>query len=195
MNFIHLIPISGRPNAGKTSLVNYLCHSKRPVGKHAGTTLRIEFIPLVQNLHLVDLPGFGRIIKHSKKFESKMKDEIIEFFDDPSHKFLFPLHVIDISTFHYVVENLEKKGIIPIDIEMIEFIAEKTNFPPVIVFNKLDKVKPTLVKQNITLLQSYDLPKIEIFLLSLKTKKGCRDLRNHIKNLAIKEFGSKYQHW
>ena len=112
MTLSHLIPISGRPNAGKTSLVNYLSHSKRPVGKQAGTTLRIESVPLIKNLFLVDLPGFGRITKRSKKLEDQIKDEIVRFLEDPSKQLLFVIHIIDISTFHHTVTSLEKKGII-----------------------------------------------------------------------------------
>lgn len=195
MTLSYLIPISGRPNAGKTSLVNYLSHSKRPVGKKAGTTIRIESVPLVKNLFLVDLPGFGRITKRSKKLEDQIKDEIVRFLEDTSKQLLFVIHIIDISTFHLMVTSLEKKGIIPLDIEMIQFVAERTSLPPIIVLNKIDKVKTMLVEQNLTLLQSYDLPEIEFFLISLKTNEGCRTLRNRVKELTIQKLGARYQHW
>ncbi|MFX1285277.1 MAG: GTPase [Promethearchaeota archaeon] len=195
MPLIHLIPISGRPNAGKTSLVNYLSQARRPVGKHAGTTLRIASVPLVKNLFLIDLPGFGRIVKRSKDFEDQIKDEIILFLEDPSNQLLFAIHIIDISTFHHMVASLEKKSIIPLDIEMIRFMRERTNLPPIIVLNKIDKIRNTMVDQNLRLLKSYDLPEFEIFLLSLKTKKGCRTLRNRVKKLVVQELGSSYQHW
>ena len=195
MTLSYLIPISGRPNAGKTSLVNYLSHSKRPVGKQAGTTIRIESVPLAKNLFLVDLPGFGRITKRSKKLEDQIKDEIVRFLEETSKQLLFVIHIIDISTFHHMVTSLEKKGIIPLDIEMIQFVAERTSLPPIIVLNKIDKVKTMLVEQNLTLLQSYDLPEIELFLISLKTNEGCRTLRNRVKELTIQKLGARYQHW
>ena len=124
------ITITGRPNAGKSSLINYLSHSKQPIGKYAGTTVRISPIPLVRYLYLVDFPGFGRIIKRSKKEENQIKDEIILFLEKPPGQILFPIHIIDSSTFHKMVESLEKKGIIPIDIEMITFLAEVTRTSP-----------------------------------------------------------------
>ncbi len=195
MTSIYLIPITGRPNAGKTSLINYLSHSKRPVGKQAGTTLRIASVPLVKNLFLVDLPGFGRITKRSKKLEDQIKSEIVRFLEDPLNQLLFAIHIIDISTFHHMVTSLERKGIIPLDIEMIQFVTERTNLPPIIVLNKIDKVKTVLIEQNLTLLQSYNLPEIELFLISLKTKKSCRNLRNRVKELTVQKLGSKYQHW
>ncbi|MFX1504855.1 MAG: GTPase [Promethearchaeota archaeon] len=195
MTATYLIPVSGRPNAGKTSLINFLSHSKRPVGKKAGTTLQIASVPLIKDLFLVDLPGYGRITKRSKILEAKIKDEIITFLEYPSNQLLFAIHIIDISTFHLMVTSLEKKGIIPIDIEMIQFLAERSNKPPVIVLNKIDKVKPDLLKQNLMLLQSYDIPESEIFLLSLKTNNGCRTFRTKIKELIVKKLGSPYEHF
>lgn len=195
MNSEYLIPISGRPNAGKTSLLNYLSHSKKPVGKHAGTTLRITLVPLIKNLYLVDLPGFGRITKRSKQIENQIKNEIIAFLEDSSNQLLFPIHIIDISTFHFMVLSLEKKGIIPLDIEMIQFISTRTNSPTIIVLNKIDKAKKPLIEQNLELLQSYDLPEIEVFLLSLKSKEGCRTFRNRLKELTVQKLGARYEHW
>ncbi len=195
MNSKYLIPISGRPNAGKTSLLNYLSHSKKPVGKYAGTTLKITLVPLIKNLYLVDLPGFGRITKRSKQNENDIKDEIITFLEDSSNQLLFTIHIIDISTFHLMVASLEKKGIIPLDIEMVQFIASITNSPTLLVLNKIDKAKNELVEQNLNLLQSYDLPELELFLLSLKSKDGCRIFRNRVKELTVKKLGARYEHW
>jgi GTP-binding protein EngB required for normal cell division len=191
----YLIPVSGRPNAGKTSLINYLSHSKRPIGKKAGTTLRIASVPLIKNLFLVDLPGYGRITRRSKKIEERIKNEIISFLEDPSNSLLFAIHIIDISTFHHMVTSLEKKGIIPIDVEMIQFATELLNSPPLIVLNKIDKAKSDLIKQNLMLLKSYDIPDSEIFLLSLRTNNGCRTFRTKIKELIVQKLGSPYEHF
>lgn len=195
MNSKYLIPISGRPNAGKTSLLNYLSHSKKPVGKYAGTTLKITLIPLIKDLYLVDLPGFGRISKRSKQVENKIKDEIILFFEESLNQILFPIHIIDISTFHFMVESLEKKGIIPLDIEMAQFISSTTKSPTLLALNKIDKASKTLMDQNLNLLQSYNLPEVEIFPLSLKSKVGCRIFRNRVKELTVQKLGAKYEHW
>ncbi|MHA2202582.1 MAG: GTPase [Candidatus Hodarchaeales archaeon] len=195
MTTTFLIPVSGRPNAGKTSLINFLSHSRRPVGKQAGTTLKITSVLLIKNLFLIDLPGYGRITKRSKKLEDNIKNDIISFLEDPSNQLLFALHIIDISTFHHMVTSLEKKGIIPIDIEMIQFVDEISKHPPIVVLNKIDKVKTEIVRQNLSLLQSYDIPESEIFLLSLRTKKGCRTLRNRIKELVVQKLGPPYEHF
>ncbi len=195
MNLTYLIPISGRPNAGKTSLVNYLARTKRPVGKHAGTTLRIQPLPLIKNISLVDLPGYGRLAKRSRELENIIKDSIVQFFENPENQILFAIHVIDLSTFHYMVESLEKKNIIPIDIEMIHFLAEITEIPPIIVFNKVDKLKKDKIDQNIQLFNTYTIPEVEKFIISLKTKEECRTLRNRVKKIVVEKLGSSYQNW
>ncbi|MHA1206408.1 MAG: GTPase [Candidatus Hodarchaeales archaeon] len=189
------IPVTGRPNAGKTSLINYLTRSKRPVGKHAGTTLRIVPIALVNDIFLVDLPGFGRITKRSKKLENILKDQIVQFLENPENLLFTAIHIIDISTFHIVNKSLEKKGIIPIDIEMIQFLGELLERPPLVLLNKIDKVTPQLLDDNIRILESYPLPKIEHFTISLSSEKGCRTFRNKLQNLIINEFGVRYQKW
>ena len=189
------IPVTGRPNAGKTSLINYLTRSKRPVGKHAGTTLRIVPIALINDIFLVDLPGFGRITKRSKKLEDILKDQIVQFLEDPENILFTAIHIIDISTFHIVSKNLERKGIIPIDIEMIQFLGELLERPPFVLLNKIDKVSPQLLEDNIHALESYPLPKIDYFTLSLSSEKGCRTFRNKLQSLIICEFGVKYQKW
>ena len=189
------ITITGRPNAGKSSLINYLSHSKQPIGKYAGTTIRICPIPLVRNLFFVDFPGFGRITKRSKKKEDQIKDEIILFLEDPPGRIIFPVHIIDSSTFHKMIQSLEKKGIIPIDIEMITFLAEVTRASPFVVFNKTDKISEHEKYENLTLMKKYNLPTMRMYEISLKTKQGCSLLKKDIKNEIIETLGKKYQKW
>lgn len=195
MKKINFIPITGRPNAGKTTVINFLCQTKRPVGKRAGTTLRIAPIPLVYDVSLVDLPGFGRITKRSKSLEDKIKDQIVEFLESTENTFLFGIHVIDISTFGKVTMNLEKKGIIPLDIEMIDFLYEITNISPIVVLNKTDKVDKKSIDENLSLLQHYDLPEINLHQTSFKTKEGIHSLKSEVKMKLGRILGPKYQKW
>jgi GTP-binding protein EngB required for normal cell division len=195
MKKIHYIPITGRPNAGKTTLINFLSHTKRPVGKRAGTTLRITPIPLVLDVSLVDFPGFGRITKRSKSLENIIKDQIVKFLEDPQNSLLFGIHVIDISTFSIVSKNLERKGIIPLDIEMIEFLCEITNIPPIVVLNKIDKLEKDSMEKNRALLYQYNLPKISLHQTSFKTKDGIRSLKSAVKMEIARELGPKYKKW
>jgi GTP-binding protein EngB required for normal cell division len=195
MTIKYNIPVTGRPNAGKTSLINYLTGSKRPVGKQAGTTIRIAPVQLIHDIYLVDLPGFGRITRRSKKLENLVKDQIVDFLDNSKNSFLFGIHVIDISTFHNVTKSLESKGIIPIDIEMIQFLDEITDSPPFVLLNKLDKVNSSQLEKNLFILQEYSLPDCHLFTTSFKTKEGCRMVRSELKSAIVKKLGSKYQKW
>ena len=195
MKKTNYIPITGRPNAGKTTLINFLCKTRRPVGKRAGTTLRIAPIPLVYDVSLVDIPGFGRITKRSKSLENRIKNQIVEFLDSSENKFLFGIHVIDISTFGKVTMNLEKKGIIPLDIEMIEFLHEITNVSPIVVLNKTDKLDRRSINENLKLLQQYDLPEVLLHQTSFKNKEGIHSLRSEVKEKLGDILGPKYQKW
>ena len=191
----HNIPITGRPNAGKTSLINFLTGSKRPVGKKAGTTLRITPIQLFKDVYLVDLPGFGRITRRSKRLEDLVKDQIVEYLEDPQASFLLGIHVIDVSTFHHATLSLESKGIIPIDIEMIRFLAEITTSPPFVILNKIDKINLSIIEKNTLLLKNYSLPEFKLFTTSFRTRDGCRMVKNELKSHIVQRLGVKYQNW
>ena len=92
-------------------------------------------------------------------------------------------------------KNLEKKGIIPIDIEMIQFLGELLENPPFILLNKIDKATPQLLDDNIRILESYKIPEKEYFPLSLSTGMNCRKFRNKLQMKIVNNFGVKYQKW
>ena len=78
---------------------------------------------------------------------------------------------------------------------MIHFLAEITEIPPIIVFNKVDKLKKDKIGQNIQLFNTYTIPEVEEFIISLKTKEECRTLRNRMKKIVVEKLGSSYQNW
>lgn len=55
------IAFSGRSNAGKSSVINALCHQKRLayVSKTPGHTQMLNAFEVTQNKRLIDLPGYG----------------------------------------------------------------------------------------------------------------------------------------
>lgn len=131
---------TGRPNAGKSSVIRSITGLRAPSGKRPGTTRRIETYPLSKGLVLVDMPGYGRITGVSSRVESELKDRMLGFLEDDGPRIALAVHVIDVSTFMEVSLRLEDKGIIPIDIEMIEFLLDSTGEPPLVAVNKIDKV-------------------------------------------------------
>ncbi|PVX25899.1 MAG: GTP-binding protein, partial [Candidatus Bathyarchaeum sp.] len=68
---------TGRPNSGKSSLIKALSGLNITTGKHAGTTRKVNKYPLSEGLMLVDLPGLGKMMGVSKKFEEKVNRMIV----------------------------------------------------------------------------------------------------------------------
>jgi GTP-binding protein EngB required for normal cell division len=160
--FSYLV-FTGRPNAGKSSIIKGLFGFDLPTGKRPGTTRMITKIPLSKKLFLVDMPGYGRISKASKFMEEMTKDKILDFLESSAENIALTIHVLDISTFLEVTSRLERKGFESLDLEMIRFLAEKTGIIPLIAANKIDKSGKKLEKsvtelkiQVETILQSSD---------------------------------------
>ena len=63
---------TGRPNAGKSSLIKALSGLNIKTGKRPGTTRKVSKYRLREGLILVDLPGLGKMMGVSKKFEEKV---------------------------------------------------------------------------------------------------------------------------
>jgi GTP-binding protein EngB required for normal cell division len=60
MNDRYLI-FTGRPNAGKSTLIKQITGIRVPSGKQPGTTRKVSLYSLCKGLYLVDTPGYGRI--------------------------------------------------------------------------------------------------------------------------------------
>lgn len=76
------IAMAGRSNVGKSTLINGLCRSKG-LAKTSGTpgkTRLINVFLLNDNLHLIDLPGYG-YAKVAKQEKEKWSERMAGFFD------------------------------------------------------------------------------------------------------------------
>ena len=102
---------TGRPNAGKSSIIREIVGLNVATGKHPGTTRNISKHPLNSGLVLVDMPGFGRIMGVSKRLENMMKNRIIRFLESNAQNIALAIHVLDISTFLETSLRLEKKEV------------------------------------------------------------------------------------
>jgi GTP-binding protein EngB required for normal cell division len=101
---------TGRPNAGKSSIIREVVGLGVATGKRPGTTRRISKYPLSDGLVLVDMPGFGRMIGAPKRLENRINVRIIRFFEFNAQNIVLAVHVLDVSTFLEVTWRLEKKG-------------------------------------------------------------------------------------
>ena len=181
MNQGYLV-FTGRPNAGKSSIIKKITGINAESGKRPGTTSKITMYPLSKDLILVDMPGYGRITKAGRHREDRVKDQILEFIEDNADLILLSVHVLDISTFSEVAERLDRKGFIPIDIEMIQLLTQTTGTPPIIAVNKIDKITQRKLKSSIQDLENRldninPDAKENVYILSAKTGQGAGALK------------------
>jgi GTP-binding protein EngB required for normal cell division len=188
-----IIVFTGRPNAGKSSVISYLTRLKLPVGKSPGTTTRFRRYKISKGLSIVDMPGYGRKKSGSKKWEELVKDRILEFIEENLGLIVLSLHVINISTFLEVERRLSKKGYLSLDIEMVDYVRKTIDEYPVIVANKIDKVGRIELENN--LVAFYDGLKMwrtnledVVFPVSAKTGEGMGLLKRHVHNRLDKGF-------
>jgi GTP-binding protein EngB required for normal cell division len=176
---------TGRPNAGKSSIIKETLGVDVSTGKCPGTTRHISEYPMSQGLFLVDMPGYGKIMKASKRMEERTKDRIIDFLNHNAERVIQAVHVLDISTFLEVTWRLERKGFRSLDLEMIEFLRDNLGEPPIVAANKIDKAGNQLENYLHELrnrLYELDLlPGDEyMFAVSAKNGEGIGALKNEI---------------
>ena len=177
---------TGRPNAGKSSLIKELSGLNIATGKRPGTTRTIKKYPLNDGLFLVDLPGLGKMMGVSKRFEEKINRRIVEFLEANTQNIVLAVAVLDISTFLEVTWRLEKKGFQSVDVEMVKFLAANLGEFPVVVANKTDKITTKELEANlnefINRISDENPSAVEssVFTASLKTGKGVGALKSAI---------------
>ena len=182
---------TGRSNAGKSSIIKKLVGLDVAIGKRPGTTRRISKYSLGRGLFLVDMPGFGTMMRASKRLEEKIKHQIVEFLESNAQRIAEAVHVLDISTFLEVTWRLEKKGFIPVDVEMIQFLAEILGEFPLVAANKIDKTDREETDANLEELM-YRLSNGDplevagyVFPVSAKTGEGLSDLKRAIRERLV----------
>ena len=140
---------TGRPNAGKSSIIKELVGLDIATGKHPGTTRKLTKYPLNDGLVLVDLPGLGKMSGASKKLEEEVNQKIIDFLESNAQNIVLAVAVLDISTFLEVTWRLEKKGIESVDVEMVKFLVDTLGEFPVVVANKIDKAGRKEIEESL----------------------------------------------
>jgi GTP-binding protein EngB required for normal cell division len=191
---------TGRPNAGKSSIIREVVGFHVAISKRAGTTRRISKYPLSGDLVLVDMPGFGRMMGVSKRLEDLKNDEVINFLESFAQNIALAVHVLDISTFSEVTERLEKKGFISVDVEMVQFLTETSGEFPMVAANKIDKVNKEELEVNLEDFM-HQIGKgspfavgEHVFPVSAKTGEGLGALKNSIhKRLVAKGYRTPFK--
>lgn len=191
---------TGRPNAGKSSLIKELSGLNIATGKRPGTTRKISKYPLNDNLVLVDLPGLGKMMGVSKRFEEKINKQIIEFLESNAQNIVLAVSVLDISIFLEVAWRLEKKGFISVDVEMVKFLADILGEFPLVVANKIDKTDREEIQVNLNEFMkrisndNSSAARDNVFMTSLKTGEGLGVLKSAIhKRLVTKGYKTPFK--
>jgi GTP-binding protein EngB required for normal cell division len=191
---------TGRPNAGKSSIIREVVGLDVVISKRPGTTRRISKYPLSGDLVLVDMPGFGRMMGVSKRLADQKNDQIISFLESCAQDIALAVHVLDISTFSEVTWRLEKKGFISVDVEMVQFLTETLGEFPLVAANKIDKVDRKELEVNLEEFMHQigkDSPFAvgeHVFQVSAKTGEGLGALKNSIhKRLVTKGYKAPFK--
>jgi GTP-binding protein EngB required for normal cell division len=188
------VVFTGRPNAGKSSIIRAVTGLNVNVGKDPGTTQRIERYPIAEGLTLVDMPGYGRSLRSSRTREEETKDNILDFLELNAGSIALAVHVVNISTFLETEARLAKKGFIPLDIEMVHFMKRDLGITVLVAMNKIDKGPKDYIEDNIEALKEGLGPSIPAFSVSARTNEGVGALKDEVrKKLAQRGFQSSFE--
>lgn len=176
------IAVVGRSNVGKSSAIKLLTGVNVKSGRRPGVTLKPSYIKYAEWV-LVDMPGFGFMSGVREEKQEEVKDSIVDYLEH-SEEILFAIQVTDVKAFPDIAKRWEKKGHVPLEVEMFNFLKE-VGLSPILVANKIDKVKkrdPTLdeVCSLLGLHPPWTDHKDTIVPFSAKTGAGLKDLKNLI---------------
>ena len=191
---------TGRPNAGKSSIIREIVGLDVATGKRPGTTRNISKHPLSHGLVLVDMPGFGRMMGASKRLENMINNRIIRFLESNAKSIVLAVHVLDISSFLEVTWRLEKKGFMSVDVEMVQFLAKTLGGFPLVAANKIDKVDKEEIEANLKefMYRISNGHPLEVagyvFPVSAKTEEGLGSLKSAIhERLVAKGYRTPFR--
>jgi len=134
----HEIIFAGRSNVGKSSLIKKLTGKSVKIGRRPGVTRRPAHI-LCKDLLITDMPGYGFLHGVPDDVQERIKDLIVHYIEDNSDRILCAVQVIDASSFCEIVDRWYKKGELPVDIELFEFLSD-INVDTIIAANKMDLI-------------------------------------------------------
>ena len=134
------IVLVGRSNVGKSSVIKQLTGKRVRVGKRPGVTSR-PYRYRCGELELIDMPGFGFMVGVSRERREEIKTSIVRYLERNRRRILFALEVLDARAFGEIVERWERRGQVPVDVEMFQFLQE-LELNPIVVVNKIDLIYP-----------------------------------------------------
>ncbi|WP_290899150.1 GTP-binding protein EngB [Ferroglobus sp.] len=132
------IIFAGRSNVGKSTLFYQLFGVRVRKGKKPGTTIKPNHLHY-RDLLVTDLPGFGYVWK-GRELSEKVKDFVVRYIEENADRIKLAVEVIDAKAFCEIAERWDKRGYIPVEVEMFDFLRE-LGIETVVAANKFDKVE------------------------------------------------------
>lgn len=135
------IPIFGRSNVGKSSLVNHIFGDKllAKVSQVPGKTQTLNFFLVNEQLFIVDLPGYG-FAKTPTSQRNVWDDLIASYFDMNRH---IPFCFVLIDSRHELLSDGDR--------DLIKWLSS-IKLPIVIIITKTDKLTPAQEKSQVALI-------------------------------------------
>ena len=167
------VAVLGRPNAGKSTLINNLINEDRLiVSEIAGTTIDAISVPFEYNNEkfiLIDTAGIRKGYKYNHK---------VEYFS-----YVRAMHAIDESDIVIFICDIND-GIVVQDLKIINMVIENGK-PILFAFNKIDSISKSKLNQRFSSkkMQSNFLDNIEQVEISALKKKGFKKLFNQISKI------------
>lgn len=132
------IALVGRSNVGKSSLINCLVNRKKlaRTSSAPGKTATINFYEIDGKFRIVDLPGYGyaKVSKVEKEKWGRMIDAYLS-------------ERINLMQIIQLVDSRHKPTA---DDKMMMDWVRSSGYDPVVVANKLDKLKKSQIDENLT---------------------------------------------
>ena len=171
------IAFAGRSNVGKSSVINRLLGRKNfaRVGVAPGKTTHVNYFRIDARFYLVDLPGYGyaRVSQGEKERWARLMES---YFARPER---ITLGVLVVDARHRPTAD---------DRQMADWFRG-TGRPFVVAANKMDKVKPSALTENLDLIRSVlEVP--ELIAFSAEKGTGRDDLLARVLTAAGAEAGS-----
>ena len=171
------VAFAGRSNVGKSSLINALLGRKRLAysGSKQGMTRQINYYNLDDEIHFVDLPGYGFAMR--AKSELDLWGKVIEQYLNVRDRLYLMIMLVDVR--HKPSAD---------DIKMYNWILA-SGLEYIVVATKTDKISKMQVKENIKIIKkTLGLPdSMPVYPVSAEKKTGIPELWTAIDNIITEE--------
>ena len=134
------IVLVGRSNVGKSTLMRLLTGHAVDTGRRPGVTTAPTYFDWASaDLLVTDLPGFGFMSGISEERREEIKTGVVRYIESNADHIVLAMLVLDGKAAVEIIDRHRKRGDIPHDVELFDFLTE-LQIPTLVVVNKMDKV-------------------------------------------------------